>query len=82
MPGMISKLLTRGKAIPWVRVYVLSEWAYRKGRAAHGGLDTSERSELGGLLRKSKGRRANLTGREVDRLRVLAAKAFDAARRA
>ena len=34
----IAKLFARGKALPWARIYFLSEWAYRKGRAAHGGL--------------------------------------------
>jgi hypothetical protein len=78
----IPKLFARGKALPWARIYVLSEWAYRKGRAVHGGLSESERSELGRLLRKSKGRRANLTQKEFDRLRGLGMKAFAAARRA
>jgi hypothetical protein len=82
MPGAISRLMTRGRAIPWARLYILSEWAYRKGKAARGELTERERSELGRLVRKSKGRRANLTKREVDRLRDLASKAFEAARRA
>lgn len=77
----IAKLFTRGKALPWARIYFLSEWAYRKGRAAHGGLSGTERSELGRLLKKSKGRRGNLTGREFERLRTLGMKAFQAGRK-
>ncbi len=60
---------------------MLGEWSYRKGRAVHGGLSESDRAELGRLLRKSKGRRGNLSGGEFDRLRALALKALDAGRR-
>jgi hypothetical protein len=81
MAGAISKLFARGKALPWARIYVLGEWAYRKGRAVQGGLVESERAELGRLLRKSKGRRSNLTRSEFERLRTLGLKAFDAGRR-
>jgi hypothetical protein len=77
----ISKLFARGKALPWARIYVLGEWAYRKGRAVHGGLEESERAELGRLLRRSKGRRSNLTRGEFERLRELGLKALDAGRR-
>ena len=79
--GAIAKLFARGKALPWARIYVLGEWAYRKGRAVHGGLSESDRTELGRLLRKSKGRRANLTHRDFERLRALGLKALDAGRR-
>ncbi|MGH2965829.1 MAG: hypothetical protein ACRDMH_10685 [Solirubrobacterales bacterium] len=75
----IAKLFARGRALPWARIYFLSEWAYRKGRAVHGGLSDGERAELGRLLRKSKGRRGNLTGAEFERLRGLGLKAFRAA---
>ncbi|MGH2924797.1 MAG: hypothetical protein ACRDK1_02365 [Solirubrobacterales bacterium] len=81
MAGGITKLFARGKALPWARIYVLSGWAYRKGRAVHGGLSASDRGELGRLLRKSKGRRGNLSDREFERLRELGLKAFDAGRR-
>lgn len=82
MPGGISRLVARGRAIPWARLYFLGEWAYRKSRAAHGALSEAERSELGRLLRKSKGRRRNLTQKERDRLERIARKAYRAAREA
>jgi hypothetical protein len=82
MEGTISKLFARGRALPWARIYFLSEWAYRKSRAVHGRLTEAERGELGQLLKKSKGRRRNLSAREFERLRGLGMKAFDAARRA
>jgi hypothetical protein len=78
----ISKLLARGKAVPWARIYFLGAWAYRKGRAAHGGLTQKERAELGKLLKKSKGRRGNLTEGEFERLRALVVKSVKAARQA
>lgn len=79
MEGTISRLLARSKALPWARIYLLGGWAYRKGRAVHGGLTPAERSELGELLKKSKGRRRNLSRREFERLRALGLKAFKAA---
>jgi hypothetical protein len=82
MSGAIAKLFARGRALPWARIYFLGELAYRKGRAVHGGLTEAERSELGRLLKKSKGRRRNLSQREFERLRGLGMKAFEAARRA
>jgi hypothetical protein len=82
MPLGISRLLARGRTVPWTRLYFIGEWAYRKGKAAHGGLTESERGELGRLLKKSKGRRKNLTERERERLQWLAQKALEAARSA
>jgi hypothetical protein len=82
MPATISRLFARGRALPWARIYLISEWAYRKGRAAHGGLSEKERRELGRLLKQSKGRRRNLTDREFQRLRALGLKAYRAARNA
>ena len=82
MSGAIAKLFARGRALPWARIYVLGELAYRKGRAVHGGLTEAERGELGGLLKKSRGRRGNLSRNEFERLRALGMKAFEAARRA
>jgi hypothetical protein len=82
MSGTLARLSARGRALPWARIYFLGELAYRKGRAVHGGLSEAERGELGKLLKKSKGRRRNLSRREFERLRVLGLKAFEAARRA
>jgi hypothetical protein len=82
MSATLARLFARGRALPWARIYFLGELAYRKGRAVHGGLSESERGELGRLLKKSRGRRRNLSRREFERLRALGLKAFDAARRA
>ena len=71
-----SALITRARAIPWLAVYGAAKWLYEKGREFWGNLTPSERGELGRLVRKSKGRRANITDREFDRLRTLVKKGF------
>jgi hypothetical protein len=81
MAGGIGRLVSRGRTLPWARLYVLGEWAYRKGRAAHGGLTAHERAELGRILRKSRGRPRNITRGERERMAALVRKAFTAARR-
>ena len=75
MPGTISKLVTRGKAIPWLALYESGKWVYGHGRRAWENLEPNERQLLGGLLRKSKGRRSNLSARERDQLFSLVKKA-------
>ena len=51
-------------------------WLYAKGQQFWDNLTTAERRELGDTLRKSKGRRANLSAKEVDRLKTLVRKGF------
>jgi hypothetical protein len=74
MPGTISKLVTRGKAIPWLALYQSGKWVYGHGKRAWDNLEPSERRRLGELLRKSKGRRSNLSARERDQLSLLVKK--------
>jgi hypothetical protein len=75
MPGTITRLVTRGRAIPWLALYESGRWIYGHGRRAWENLDPSERERLGDLLRKSKGRRSNLSTRERDELGSLVKKA-------
>jgi hypothetical protein len=75
MPGTITRLVTRGRAIPWLALYESGRWIYGHGRRAWENLDPSERERLGDLLRKSKGRRSNLSTRERDELRSFVKKA-------
>jgi hypothetical protein len=75
MLGAITKLVTRGRAIPWLALYQSGKWIYGHGRRAWENLAPSERQRLGGLLRKSKGRRSNLSTRERDELLSLVRKA-------
>jgi hypothetical protein len=75
MAGGISRLVTRGRAIPWLALYQSAKWIYEHGRRAWRNLEPSERERLGGLVRKSKGRRSNLNARERDELWSLVKKA-------
>jgi hypothetical protein len=62
--------------IPWMRVWVISVWLVRKARdRLEKNLSSGERQELLNLMRKSKGRRRNLTGKDEDRFRSLVRKA-------
>jgi hypothetical protein len=66
--------VTRGKAIPWLALYQSGKWIYGHGRRAWNNLEPRERQRLGDLLRKSKGRRSNLSARERDQLLSLVKK--------
>ena len=68
MPGVMSRLFARGRAVPWLTLYATGKWIYGHGRRAWNNLDAGERQKLGELVRKSKGRRANLSKRERDEL--------------
>jgi hypothetical protein len=73
--GGISKLVARGRAVPWIALYESGKWIYGHGKRAWGNLESGERERLGRLLRKSKGRRSNLTTKERDELWLLVKKA-------
>ena len=75
MAGTISKLVTRGRAIPWLALYQSAKFVYRHGKRAWGSLTQGDRQRLGALLRKSKGRAGNLTQRERAELFSLVKKA-------
>ena len=68
MAGGLSKLVARGRAVPWLALYESGRLVYRHGKRAWDNLEPAERERLGRLLRKSKGRRANLTSGERDDL--------------
>ena len=58
----------------------VSALAYQRGSAAWGALSADERRSLRDLVAKSRGRPSNLTLRERERVRALAAKALHGAR--
>ena len=64
----------------WTALYKTATWLYGKGQQVWDNLTSDERSELGQILKKSKGRRVNLTSREADRLRDLVRKGFSGER--
>jgi hypothetical protein len=75
MPGAITRLMSRGRAVPWLALYESGKWIYGHGKRAWENLESTERDRLGQLLRKSKGRRSNLSTRERDELWSLVKKA-------
>ena len=59
------------RRVPWRTLFVAGQQLYQRGRAFRDNLSATERTELGELLRKAKGRRANLSDPEVQKLREL-----------
>ena len=75
MAGVLSRAVTRGRAFNWIALYEAAKFVYNHGRRTWDNLTPSERAEIGRMLRKSKGRAANLTERERSRLWTLVKKA-------
>jgi hypothetical protein len=75
MAGSISRLVSRGRAIPWLALYQSARFVYGHGKRAWNNLTPRDRERLGALLRKSKGRASNLSQRERDELWSLVKKA-------
>jgi len=75
MSGTASKLLARARTVRWLALYETARMVYGHGKRAWDNLDSSERESIGKLLRKSKGRRSNLTESERNELRSLVKKA-------
>ena len=75
MAGGLTSLVARGRAINWIALYEAAKFVYGHGKRSWENLTPSERAEIGRMVRKSKGRRANLTDRERDRLWTLVKKA-------
>jgi hypothetical protein len=76
VPGLTTLISTRARAVSWTALYKSATWLYGRGQQFWDNLTAAERKELGDTLRKSKGRRANLSSREVDRLKLLVSKGF------
>lgn len=59
--------------IPWARAVFVAQWLYKHGRhRLEQNLTSSERSELFDLLKKSGGKRSNLSSRQQKRFIGLA----------
>jgi len=69
-----SALALSAKRIPWRALFVAGQQLYVRGRAFRDNLTATERTRLGEILRKSKGRRTNLSDAEVSELRGLVVK--------
>jgi hypothetical protein len=75
MAGALSRLVSRGRAINWIALFEAARLVYRHGKRSWDNLTPDERRSLGELIRKSKGRRTNLTEVERERMWDLVKKA-------
>jgi hypothetical protein len=75
MAGTLSKLVARGRSVQWLALYESARLIYSHGKRLWGNLDPAERQNLGRLVRKSRGRRSNLSEGERDELWSLVKKA-------
>jgi hypothetical protein len=75
MANPVTALLQRGRAVRWAALYEGGKFVYGHGRRMYGNLSPAERERLGQLLRKSRGRRVNLSDREQRRIFELVKKA-------
>ena len=73
MPAL-GPLIMSARRVPWKTLFVAGQQLYQRGRAFRDNLTAAERTRLGEILRKSKGRRSNLTDPEVGELTGLVRK--------
>lgn len=69
-------VLLAARRLPWRTLFVAGQQLYKRGRAFRNNLTAAERTQLGEILNKSKGRRSNLTDKDVATLRELVMKGF------
>jgi hypothetical protein len=72
----IGSLVRRARAVRWVALYETAKVVYDHGRRMYRNLSPAERERLGQLLRKSRGKRSNLSDREQRRVFELVKKAI------
>lgn len=75
MAGTASKLLGRAKTVRWLALYETARMVYGHGKRVWDNLEPRDRERIGVLLRKSKGRRSNLSDGERNELWTLVKKA-------
>jgi len=75
MAGPLSRIARRGRVVQWAALYEAAKVIYGHGRRIYRNLSPAERERLGQLMRKSRGKRANLNEREQRRVFELVRKA-------
>jgi hypothetical protein len=75
MANPLARIASRGRAVRWAALYEAAKFVYGHGKRMYGNLSPAERERLGQLMRKSRGRRSNLTEREQRRVWELVKKA-------
>ena len=81
MPAWVLKALAAARKVPWKRVMAAIVWLATAGREYWNRLTPDERREVLDLVKKSKGKRSNLSQREQDRVVALLEKVRRAADR-
>ncbi len=71
MPAWVLQALSAARRVPWRRVIAAIVWLSTRGREYWDRLTPEERREVRDLAVRSRGKRANLTGTEEDRLVAL-----------
>jgi hypothetical protein len=75
MANPISSVVRRGRAMRWAALFESAKVVYGHGRRMYRNLSPAERERLGQLMRKSRGKRSNLSEREQRRVWELVRKA-------
>ena len=73
--AVTSKLIARARTVRWLALYETARMIYGHGKRAWDNLEPAERERIGALIRKSRGRRSNLTDGERGELWALVKKA-------
>ena len=68
MPVWVVQALTAARKVPWRKVLAAIAWLSTTGKKYWDRLTPDERREVRSLALKSKGKRANLSKTEMDRL--------------
>ncbi|MQA74499.1 MAG: hypothetical protein GEU88_09210 [Solirubrobacterales bacterium] len=76
MSPALGTLASRTALLRWKLVYDGGKWLFEHGRRFWGNLSQDERSDLGRLIKASKGRRTNLSDPEYERLKLLVKRGF------
>jgi hypothetical protein len=72
LPGFAARFATAR----WKAAWTVSVWLFKQGRdRLNSNLSEAERRDLWTLMKKSKGRRSNLSGREQERFGTLVKRA-------
>ena len=75
MANPVTRVMRSKRAVQWMAVYESAKVLYGHGKRLYDNLSPAERERLGQLIRKSRGKRANLSDREQRRVFELVKKA-------
>ena len=68
MPAWVVRAIAAARRVPWLKVWAVVVWLGTSGREYWQRLTPKERKDLLDLMRKSRGRRSNLSKKEQDRV--------------